>query len=576
MRSIQEKMFLSGNEALARGAWEAGVGFASSYPGTPATEILESLAGYPEIISQWAVNEKVACEVAFGAAVAGKRALFSCKHVGLNVAMDPLMVSAYSGINAGFVLAVADDPGLHSSQNEQDTRQVAPYAKVPLIEPCSPQEAYDFIQTAYRISEDFDTPVLFRLTTRIAHTKETVKVGKRRPLKDRALEKNPQKYVMIPAHAYPRHILLEDKMRKLAGYSETTPLNRVILREHSLGFIVSSAAALYVREMYPQASLLILGMSYPLPLAMIRGFVKKVKKVFVVEELDHFLEEKIRAAGIAVRAKKPSFRVGELRPEHIPLIVKGKDKQEQKLPKRRPVLCPGCPHRAAFVALRALKVFVCGDIGCYTLAALPPLASLHTQLCMGASIPFLEGIQKNHSGKMVAVIGDSTFIHSGITGLISAVYNKARGVVVILDNRTTAMTGNQPNPAIGMTAQGEKTGELDLAALARACGAASVDTVNPYEIKTIETLIQRRLQEPGLSAVICRAPCRLLERLRKPSPRVNAEKCKRCGICVGIDCPALIRDEQKTIIIDSAICTGCGICVQSCPFGALEYDEKAE
>jgi len=509
------KAFLSGNEALARGAWQAGLKVACAYPGTPSTEILETLALFPEVDVQWSVNEKAAYEVAYGAAVGGVRALAACKHVGLNVAMDPLMTSAYIGVNAGFVIVVCDDPQMHSSQNEQDTRWVGIYAKLPILEPSSPSEALAFVQEAFEISERFDTPVIIRMTTRVSHSKEDVVLGKRlqRPVK--ALQKDMRKYVMVPGNARVRHEILEKRIEKLKALSERSRLNRIELNKKSLGFITDSVSYLYLKEVYPDASYLKLGFLYPFCDEKIKRFAKSVKRLMVVEELDPFIEEHVKSLGIRkVEGKHPSYRVGELDQNLIRSLVAGKPKKVKPRPGRAPRLCAGCPHWAIFSVLKKLDLFVAGDIGCYTLGALPPTFALHTCLCMGAGVTMPEGLRRAHpEGRIVGVIGDSTFVHSGITGLINAAYNKSKGVIFILDNATTAMTGGQPHPATGQTIRNESTKRLDLKALCQACGADFVDVIDPHgNLKALEELAVQRLNADALSVIIVQHPCALLKR----------------------------------------------------------------
>ncbi len=566
---------MSGNEAVALGARAAGVCFASAYPGTPSTEILETLAAFPELEAQWAVNEKVAYEAAFGAGIAGRRALVACKHVGLNVAMDPLMTTAYSGVNAGFVVVVADDPGMHSSQNEQDTRRVAPYAKVPLIEPSSPSEAYAFIGEAFEISERFDVPVLFRVTTRISHTKESFDACLKRHVPQKPLQKDPKKYVMIPGHARPRHVDLERRLLALADFSEHTHLNRMEMNDRKTGFIVSGVAALYAKEAFPNASFLTLGMPYPFPIKMMKAFAKKVEKLYVIEELEPFIEEKLRQEGVAVTGKKPSWRCGELSPQAVKNIVRLKEREGGKPKARRPLMCPGCPHRPAFLALKKAGVYVTGDIGCYTLGALEPLAALHTQLCMGASIPFFEGVSKMQDGqKTVAVIGDSTFFHTGINGLISAAYNGAKGVVVIMDNGITAMTGQQQNPGTGVTLQGRETRKLSIEKLCAAAGADQVDVLNPYDMDGFQQLLKTRLSQDKLSVIIARAPCKMVDRSRGAVLEIDGQRCRKCRQCLVLDCPAIMEGADGAIRINEALCTGCGLCRQVCKFDAISARKK--
>jgi indolepyruvate ferredoxin oxidoreductase alpha subunit len=512
-QTIRQKALLSGNEALAYGAYEVGLGVACAYPGTPSTEILETLARFPEVDAQWSVNEKVAFEVALGAAVAGVRSLFACKHVGLNVAMDPLMTSSYTGVNAGFVIIVADDPGMHSSQNEQDTRWVALYSKMPLLEPSCPAEAKAYVKEAFKISERYDTPVLLRMTTRVSHTKEDVLLQERQEPQRPAFERDVPKYVMVPGHAYQRHIFVEKRLAKLKALAERTKLNIVEKGSPKLGFITSSVAYQYLKEEYPDASYLKLGMTYPFCDDKIKAFAKTVKKLFVVEELDPFLEEHVKTLGVRAAAKDPSFRIGELSPDLMPEIVAGKVKKEKRQAKRKPRLCPGCPHWASFAALKKMDAYVAGDIGCYTLACLPPTSALHSCLCMGAGVTFHEGWRKGAADKaIVGVLGDSTFVHSGITGLINAAYNRTKGVILILDNSTTAMTGGQQHPATGLTIRNEPTKKLILEDLCRACGADNVDVIDPMDVKEFQALLERRVNENALSVIISRHPCRLLKR----------------------------------------------------------------
>jgi indolepyruvate ferredoxin oxidoreductase, alpha subunit len=563
-------MFLSGNEALARGAWEAGLNVAAAYPGTPSTEILETLGTYDEVDAQWSVNEKTAYEVAYGTAVGGKRALFACKHVGLNVAMDPFMISAYTGINGGLVVVVADDPGLHSSQNEQDTHRLMPFAKTPMLEPTCPREAYEFAKLAFDMSEKFDTPIVIRMTTRVSHTKENFSVGSRTEVPPKKLVIDPRKYVMVPGNAYPRHIELEKKLVALKAFSEEVAINREIKGSPRLGILTAGVSAMYAREAFPDASFLILGMPYPFPADKVRAFAKTVEKVAVVEELEPFIAEQAALAGVAVSDKHPSYRIGELKPEFIDDIVNGRAKQFPPSTARKPQLCSGCPHRATFAALKKLRCTVTGDIGCYTLGAMAPLGSLHTQTCMGTSIPFLEGFRKCGAEKAVAVIGDSTFVHTGIPGLINAAYNGATGVILILDNGTTAMTGTQPNPATGVTLKGKTFKKLILEDLCLACGADSVDVVDPFKNKHLQTLVAQRLAEGKLSVIISRSPCKLIDRSRRPVVKVDKDKCIKCSVCINIGCPAITKAEDGSILINAMLCTGCGLCVQVCPKQAME------
>ncbi len=508
-----KKAFLSGNEALAYGAFEAGLQVACAYPGTPSTEILECLANFKQLDVQWSVNEKVAYEVAHGAAVGGVRSLFACKHVGLNVAMDPLMTSSYTGIAAGFVIVVCDDPGMHSSQNEQDTRWVGIYSKMPVLEPSSPSEAKEYVKEAFKISERFDTPVIVRMTTRISHTKEDMVLTKRETFKTPPLVKNVRKYVMVPGHARLRHAVIEKRLNKLKTFAERSKLNKVEINDKKLGFITSSITYHYIKEHYPDASYLKLGMSYPFCDDKIKEFAKTVKKVVVMEELDPFIESHIASLGIKFSAKDPSFQLGELTPDLIPAAVQGKVKKVKKSAKRMPRLCPGCSHWFSFATMKKYDLFVAGDIGCYTLATLPPMSALHTCVCMGAGVTFNEGLRKAHPNKkIVGVVGDSTFVHSGITGLINAAYNNAKGIIFILDNSITAMTGGQQNPSTGMTIRNEKTKKLNLKKLCLSCGVDNVDVVDPTDRKAFDAIVEKRINEDALSVIIAKHPCKLIKK----------------------------------------------------------------
>lgn len=506
--------FLSGNESLAQGAWEAGLKVAAAYPGTPSSEILECLSKLDDVDCQWSVNEKVAFEVAYASCIAGARSLYASKHVGVNVAMDPLMTSSYIGVNAGFIIVTADDPGIHSSQNEQDNRIIAKFAKLPLLEPSSPKEVKIFIKEAFKISENFDTPVLFRLTTRISHSKENVEINQRieNPIKKYSI--NIQKHVMVPKNAMKRHQELEKRLIVLKEFSNKTELNRIEINNTKIGIISNSVGYLYAKEMFPDASFLKLGMSYPLPDEKVLEFNSKVKELYVIEELDPFLEEEVRLLGLKPKVKDKSFKVGELKPEYIPYIIEGKSKPENKMPpSRKPSLCKGCPHEHVFTIIKQFNPIVTGDIGCYTLGALPPLNGLHTCLCMGASITFLEGFQKILKENVIAVIGDSTFVHTGIAGLINASYNGAKGVIIILDNSTTAMTGNQPHPATGINIKGKETKKLILEDICKSCGADTVDVINPVKEKEkFGNMVKKRLEEKKLSVIIARFPCIILSK----------------------------------------------------------------
>jgi len=571
------KEFLSGNEAVARGAYEAGVLFARAYPGTPSTEILESIAKYEEVDAAWSVNEKVALEAAAGAAYCGARSIACMKHVGLNVASDPFMTLAYTGIEAGLVIVGADDPGAHSSQNEQDNRHYARFAGVPLLEPSSPQEAYEFTKIAFQISEEFDTPVLLRLTTRVSHSKGVVELGQRQESSiRRGIRKKAEKYVMVPKYARVRHKILRERLKRLAEYAENTPLNRWEKGSEKLGIITSGVVYGYVREVFPEASVLKLGLSYPLPENLIRKFAESVEELWVIEELDRVLEMEVRALGIDVKSKPDEFMLGELTPDDVRAIVEGGERPIPPAGGRRPVMCPGCPHRGVFWVLSKLKLYVMGDIGCYTLGALPPLSALHTCLCMGAGVSGMSGarsvVPEEEKNKVVAVIGDSTFVHSGITGLVEAVYNKTGGTIIIMDNSTTAMTGGQAHPGTGITLKGGKTHKLDFKRLAEAIGVEEVFVVDPYNLEDVEEKIKKTLESEGVSLIIASRECVLLNRVKFGVCFVDEELCRRCGVCLKLDCPAIIKEEDGRIHIDELLCNGCGLCMQVCPFDAIKKE----
>lgn len=505
----------SGDEALARGAYEAGLSFAASYPGTPATEILEALVEYPEIDTQWSINEKVAYEIAYASALAGRRSMFSAKHVGLNVAMDSIMTSAYVGVNAGFVAVTADDPGLHSSQNEQDNRRIAQFAKMPLLEPASPAEAKNYIKYAFQLSEENDIPVLLRITTRIAHTKENMQLDQRTSLAQREYKIDVSKNVMVPAMATKRHKNLELRLKKLKALAENSELNREEINNPEIGFITSGVAYLYIKENYPEASVLKLGFTYPFPENKVREFAKKVKKLFVIEELEPILEDEVRKIGVSFVAKHESFKLGELRPEYIPLIVRGEAKPDLDKKVRPPSLCQECPHSYVFNILKDLAVVVTGDIGCYTLGALPPYNRLHTCLCMGASIPFLDAFNRAMPQKVVGVIGDSTFFHTGVAGLINTVYNRGKGLLLVLDNSTTAMTGSQPHPGTGFTARGEKTKKISIKEICLASQVDFVEEISPRQEDELRQLITKCLSANNFSVIIVKSACKLLKSYKK-------------------------------------------------------------
>jgi indolepyruvate ferredoxin oxidoreductase alpha subunit len=593
------KKMLSGNEAVARGMWEAGVGVASAYPGTPSTEILESYALFPNVYAEWAPNEKVAVDVAVGAAYAGRRALAAMKHVGLNVAADSFMYAAMTGLEAGLVIVSADDPAMHSSQNEQDNRTFAKFGRVPCLEPADSQEAKDMVIAAFGLSERFDTPVLLRLTTRICHSMSAVELGERiEPVADvKPFPRNPAKYVMVPGNAVKRHPIIEQRIRDVAVMAETFPFNHIDPGSRPLGIITCGIAYQYAREVFPEASILKLGMSWPLPEKMIRSFANSVDRLIIVEELDPFLEEAVRLMGIPCEGKSIFPIVGELDPRvvreaaiqagllpksaHIPRP----EVDTASLPSRPPVLCPGCPHRPTFYALSKLKVPVNGDIGCYTLGLLPPLSAIHTCGCMGASIGVAHGAAQAGSPEQhVAVIGDSTFFHSGIPPLINAVYNKSPIVTIILDNRITGMTGHQENPGTGRTILGKESTVVELEPLVRACGVKHVKTLPGLGVAPIEKTLKEYLKLDEPSVLIVVEPCALLPEQRKKwvPLEVLADKCNGCTICFRIGCPAILKSDEldekyqrSKALIDPALCTGCEVCAQVCPRDAIPFQPVA-
>ncbi|MDR0433916.1 MAG: indolepyruvate ferredoxin oxidoreductase subunit alpha [Gracilibacteraceae bacterium] len=588
------RQLMTGNEAIARGAWEAGVRVATAYPGTPSTEITENAARYPEIYAEWSPNEKVALEVGLGASIAGGRALVAMKHVGVNVAADPLFTAAYTGVTGGLVLVSADDPGMHSSQNEQDNRHLGRAAKIPILEPADSQEAKDFTVAAFSLSEEFDTPVMLRITTRAAHSRSLVQLGAReeRPLPP--YSKDARKYVMIPAYARLRHTAVEARLAALRELAETTPLNRVEWGDKSIGIVTGGVAYQYVKEALPGASVLKLGLSFPLPRRKITEFAQTVAQLYVVEELEDFWETYLRAWGLPVRGKEIFPRTGELQPETVAAALAADTGRPSRLPTspppavagaeppaRPPVLCPGCPHRGLFYVLRKMRLIVAGDIGCYTLGCLEPLNSIDTTICMGASIGAAIGMEKTRgeefARRLVAVIGDSTFIHSGVTGLIDAVYNNAQTTLLILDNRTTGMTGHQDNPATGRTLRGEwrERQEIDLARLCRAVGVNRVTTVDPFEMELMEETLRTELAAAEPSVVISRRKCALIDReAARPPLYVDQAECTGCFRCMRLGCPCLSRREQKAAISDQ--CVACGLCAQVCAAGAIKTTGEAQ
>jgi indolepyruvate ferredoxin oxidoreductase alpha subunit len=586
---------LSGDEAVARGAWEAGVAVASAYPGTPSTEILEELARFPNVYAEWAPNDKVAVDVAIGAAYAGRRGLAAMKHVGLNVAADAFMYASMTGMEAGLVIVSADDPSMHSSQNEQDNRMYARFARIPCLEPSDSQEAKDMTIAAFGLSERFDTPVLLRLTTRICHSTSAVELGERidNLTEAKPFPRNPAKYVMVPGNAVKRHPIIEQRILDIAAFAENFPYNRIEPGNHSLGILTNGVAYQYAKEVFPTASILRLGMTWPLPVNLIRQFASTVDQLIVIEELDPFIEEAVRLMGVTVEGKSIFPLVGELNPRivresaikagilpesaHVPLP----EVEVGPLPARPPVLCPGCPHRGVFYILNKLKVPVNGDIGCYTLGLIPPLSAIHSCGCMGASIGVAHGAVKAGSPEHhVAVIGDSTFFHTGIPALINTAYNKSPVITIIMDNRVTGMTGHQQNPGTGYTLQGEATEVIELEPLEKACGIKHIKTVPAYNVAEIETSLKDFLKLDEPSVLITLQPCVLLPEMRKTwvPLEVISDKCNGCTLCFRIGCPAILKSDElderlqrPKALIDATLCTGCEVCAQICPRDAITF-----
>ncbi|GAA0114531.1 indolepyruvate ferredoxin oxidoreductase subunit alpha [Clostridium senegalense] len=583
-----KKVIMTGNEAIARGAYEAGCHMASAYPGTPSTEILENFATYEGVYAEWAPNEKVGFEVASGASIGGARVLCTMKHVGLNVAADPLFTMAYEGVNGGFVVVTADDPGMHSSQNEQDNRYYAPHAKVALIEPSDSQECIEYMKKAYEISEEFDTLVLFRTTTRVSHSKSVVTVGERKNVEVKPYEKNVKKYIMTPANARAKHYEVEERLEKLRKYSNNCELNRIEIGNTKVGIITSGVSYQYCKEVLgDDASYLKIGLSYPLPDEMIKEFASKVEKLYVVEENDPYIETAVKAMGINCIGKEIIPICGELNPTIVRKAILGEDsvinyKSDVRPPSRPPVLCPGCPHRGIFYAVSKYKdVISTSDIGCYTLGMNPPLNVGDTVICMGASISGGIGIErasivgKREGKKVFSFIGDSTFFHSGVTGLINSVYNNTPIVTVILDNRITGMTGHQENPGSGKTLQNEPAPMVDIEALVVSCGVKkeNIRVVDPYKLKETEDAVKDAHDSKEPFVIITKQPCALIKEVLKKranlSCKVDSEKCKKCKKCLKTGCPAL-KFQNGVVSIDESMCNGCGLCKEVCPFDAIE------
>ena len=581
---MAEKVIMLGNEAIARGAYEAGVKVSSAYPGTPSTEISEYLVQYKDdVYEEWAPNEKVATEVAVGASLAGTRAMACMKHVGLNVAADPLYSVSYMGVNGGLVIVVADDPGLYSSQNEQDTRMVARAAQIPVIEPSDSAEAKEFFKTAFDLSEQFDRPFIFRTTTRLAHSQGLVELCERVTPEDKPYEKNIPKNVMMPVNAKLRHIEIEKRNLELAEAANTLPINKVEMNDTKIGVITSGIPYQYVKEALPEASVLKLGMVNPLPRKLIEDFASKVDTLYIVEELDPVIEEQVKSWGIKAIGKEIFTVQGEYSANMLRKAVLKEEpelKEPAKAPGRPPILCPGCPHRSVFYVLNKLKMHAAGDIGCYTLGAVAPLSVIDTTMCMGSSISTLHGMEKakgkDYIKNWVAVIGDSTFMHTGVNSLMNMVYNNATGTVIIMDNSTTGMTGHQDHAATGKTLQGDPAYAIDIPALCRAMGVKNVVEVNALDIVQVEKAVEGETAKDEISVIITKTPCVLLDKRKKPLYIAHEDKCKKCGMCMKPGCPAMTKNPDGTIHIDDTMCTGCGLCKDLCKFDAIELVREGE
>ena len=576
------KKLLLGNAAVARGAYEAGVGVVSSYPGTPSTEITESIVSYDDVYAEWAPNEKVAAEVAIGASIAGARAMSCMKHVGLNVMADPIFTASYTGVNGGLVFCVADDPGMHSSQNEQDSRHYAKASKIVMLEPSDSEECKEFTKQAFTLSEKFDTPCFLRLSTRVSHSQSLVEISEREICPLKPYEKNIGKYVMMPGNAIRRHVVVEDRILALTALSEECGFNKTEDNKSEIGVITSGISYMYAKEaLGDSVNYLKLGMVYPLPEKLIWDFAKKCKEIYVIEELDPYIEEHCRALGIKVHGKDVFTLLGEYTPQMIKSAVLGVKAPEcavieEQIPVRPPVMCAGCPHRATFYVLKKLNLVVSGDIGCYTLGAVAPLASVDTTICMGASVSAAHGMAKargkEFNKKLVSVIGDSTFMHSGITGLVDIVYNKGANTVIILDNSITGMTGHQDNPTTGYTIRGEETKQVNLITLCKAIGVENVVVCDPFNLKELERVVKEETQKDEPSVIIAQRPCALLKRVKYTGHCNISEKCKNCKACMRLGCPA-ISVCNGSVKIDPTQCNGCGLCLNVCPFGDIEKKE---
>ncbi len=578
---MAEKKIMLGNEAIARGAYEAGVKVSAAYPGTPSTEISENVVKYDEIYAEWSPNEKVAMEVAIGASISGVRAMASMKHVGVNVASDPLYTASYTGVGGGLVLVAADDPGLYSSQNEQDTRCVARAAQVPVLEPSDSQEAKDYMKFAFEISEKYDTPVILRTTTRLSHSQGTVTLLEREERPDKPYERDISKYVMMPAMAKGRHIHVEKRMEAMVKDGSGFPVNRAEYNDTSIGFITSGIPYQYVKEVFPEASVLKLGMVHPLPRKMIEEFASKVEKLYIFEELEPVIEEQVKSWGIQATGKEIFTRQGEYSANMLRRALLGEEMQQQpaQVPARPPILCPGCPHRSVFTVLKKLNIHAAGDIGCYTLGAVAPLSVIDTTICMGASISSLHGMEKakgkDYIKNWVAVIGDSTFMHTGVNSLMNTVYNQGTGTVIIVDNSTTGMTGHQDHAATGKTLKGEIVPAIDIFRFCKAIGIEHVVEVNAFDLPLLEKTIKEETARDEVSVIIAKSPCVLLKGNVFPDVCVPIpEKCRKCGACLKPGCPALTRNKDGSIAIDATMCNGCGLCMQLCHFDAIAKEPK--
>lgn len=573
-----------GNEAIARGAYEAGVKVSAAYPGTPSTEISEYLVQYKEdLYCEWSPNEKVATEVAVGASIAGTRAMSCMKHVGFNVAADPAYSVSYMGVNGGLVIIVADDPGLYSSQNEQDTRMVARAAQLPVIEPSDSSEAKEYIKMAFELSEQFDRPIVYRTTTRLAHSQGLVTLEDRKVPEDKPYVKDIRKTVMMPGNAKLRHIEIEKRNKELAEAANTLPINRVEMNDTKIGVITSGIPYQYVKEALPNASVCKLGLVNPLPRKMIEDFASKVDKLYIVEELDPVIEEQVKSWGIECVGKDIFTVQGEYSANMIRERILGETleiDQPAAVPGRPPILCPGCPHRSVYYTLKKLKMHAAGDIGCYTLGAVAPLSVVDTTMCMGSSISTLHGMEKakgkEYIKNWVAVIGDSTFLHTGVNSLMNMVYNQATGTVMILDNSTTGMTGHQDHAATGKTLMGDSTYAIDIPGLCRAMGIKNVVEVNAFDIETLEKTIREEVAKDEVSVIITKSPCVLLSKEKKPLYTAHSDKCKKCGMCMKPGCPAMTKNADGTVYIDDTMCTGCGLCEKLCKFNAIELVKAGE